>query len=367
MKADPRRRARSAPVAGQLFRAALRRSPDQISYVRAVSRGAADALTARVYDQVERDFGLLAPPTALHSAAPGPLAASWMILRESLVADGLVSRPAKEAVAAAVSLSNSCPYCVQVHSAAVHGLTGAADAGALAGDQLAELTDPQSRRLAEWARQSRQRDVAGAERPFTDAEAPEVIGTAATFHYLNRMVNIFLADSPLPANLPAAARSNAGPVLGWYMGMIADTAHPAGRSLFLLEPAEPAPDLNWAIGNPTVLAAFARACAAVDTAGAQYIPDSVRALVLDALRDWDGNDPGLTGWLTEALAPLPDPDRPVGRLAMLTAFASYRVDRTVIDLCRGRGHESDDEALISITAWASLAAARQIASWHDAK
>ena len=40
----------------------------------------------------------------------------------------------------------------------------------------------------------------------------------ATFHYLNRMVNIFLTDSPLPANLPAAARSNAGRVLGWYMG-----------------------------------------------------------------------------------------------------------------------------------------------------
>jgi len=367
MKADPRRRARSAPVAGQLFRTALRRSPDQIRHVRAVPRGTADALTARVYDQIERDFGLLAPPNALHSAAPGPLAASWLILRESLVADGLVPRPAKEAVAAAVSLSNSCPYCVQVHSVAVHGLTGAADGDALATDRLAELTDPQSRRLAEWARQSRQRATAGAERPFTDAEAPEVIGTAATFHYLNRMVNIFLTDSPLPAHLPTAARSNAGRALGWYMGMVADTPHPAGRSLFLLEPAEPAPDLHWAIGNPSVLAAFARASSAIDAAGAQYVPDLVRELVLTALRDWDGADPGLTDWLTEALAPLPNADRPVGRLAMLAAFASYRVDQTVIDLCRGRGPESDDEALISITAWASLAAARQIASWHDAK
>ena len=367
MAADPRRRARSAPVAGQLFRAALRRSPDQISYVRALPRGSADALTARVYDQVERDFGLLAPPVALHSAAPGPLAASWLILRESLVADGQVPRPAKEAIAAAVSLSNSCPYCVQVHTAAVHGLIGAGDASALATGQLAQLTDPQARRLADWARQSRQRAAAGAERPFTDTEAPEVIGTAATFHYLNRMVNIFLTDSPLPAKLPVAARSNAGRALGWYMGMIADTAHPAGRSLFLLEPAEPAADLNWAIGNPTVLAAFARATAAVDAAGAQYVPDSVRGLVLSALHDWDGADPALAGWPTEPLATLPPADRPIGRLAMLAAFASYRVDRTVIDLCRGRGHDSDDEALISITAWASLAAARQIASWHDAK
>jgi AhpD family alkylhydroperoxidase len=366
MSNDPSRKVRRTPVAGQLMRTALRRSPNHIRYVAAVRPRSAGALTARVYEQTERDFGVLAPPTALHAPAPGPLAASWLMLRESLVADGLVPRPAKEAVAAAVSLSNSCPYCVEVHSAAMYGLAGSADATALSGDQLADVSDPQARRLAQWARTSRQRDSADAERPFTDDEAPEVIGVMATFQYLNRMVNIFLDDSPLPPNLPAAARPNAGRMLGWYMGNTAGNAHPAGRSLFLLPPAEPAPDLSWAAGNPVLLDAFARAAAAIETAGEEYVPEPVRELVLKVLRDWDGSDPGLGGgWLADALAPLPDAVRPVGRLAMLTALASYRVDRTVVELCRSRPHEPDDEALISITAWASLAAARQIASWHS--
>jgi AhpD family alkylhydroperoxidase len=365
MSEDPSRKTRTAPVAGQLLRTALRRSPNHIRHVAAVRPRSASALTARVYEQTERDFGVIAPPVALHAPAPGPLAASWLMLRESLVADGLVPRPAKEAIAAAVSLSNSCPYCIEVHSVAMYGLAGSADASALSGDRLAEISDPQARRLAQWARTSRQRDTAGADRPFSDDEAPEVIGTALIFHYLNRMVNIFLDDSPLPANLPAAARSNAGRVLAWHMGTTADSAHPAGRSLFLLPPAEPGADLSWAASNPIILDAFARSMAAIDEAGEQFVPEPVRELVLQVLRDWDGSDPGLGGdWLADALAPLPDAVRPVGRLAMLTALASYRVDRTVIELCRSRPHEPDDEALISVTAWASLAAARQIAAWH---
>ena len=31
-------------------------------------------------------------------------------------------------------------------------------------------------------------------------------GVALTFHYLNRMVNVFLDDSPLPSGVPAPAR-----------------------------------------------------------------------------------------------------------------------------------------------------------------
>jgi AhpD family alkylhydroperoxidase len=358
------RKARKVPVAGQLLRSALRRSPSHIRHVTAVRPRSAGALATRVYEQVERDFGVIAPPVALHSPAPGPLAASWLMLRESLVADGLVPRPAKEAVAAAVSLSNSCPYCVEIHSAAMHGLAGPASASALSDDRVAELADPKARQLAQWARTSRQRDAAGAERPFTDQEAPEVIGVAATFHYLNRMVNIFLADSPL-ANVPVAARPNADRVLGWHMGNTAGNEHPAGRSLFLLPAAEPAADLGWAAGNPVILDAFGRATAAIEAAADEHVPEPVRELVLQLLRDWDGSEPALGGgWLVDALAPLPDAVRPVGRLAALTALASYRVDRTVIGLCRSRPHEPDDEALISITAWASLAAARQIASWH---
>jgi len=101
---------------------ALRKSLGQIRYVSPVPPGAAAGLVAEVYAQVEHDFGMLAPPVALHSPAAGPLAASWMMLRETLVVQGVASRAAKETVAAAVSVENGCPYCVTVHNAVLGGL-----------------------------------------------------------------------------------------------------------------------------------------------------------------------------------------------------------------------------------------------------
>src|ERR1700722_2652698 len=99
-------------MSATLAQRALRRALDQIRYVSPVRPAAATGLVAAVYAQVEHDFGMLAPPVALHSPAPGPLAASWVMLRETLAVQGQADRAAKEMVAAAVSVENACPYCV---------------------------------------------------------------------------------------------------------------------------------------------------------------------------------------------------------------------------------------------------------------
>jgi nitrate reductase beta subunit len=93
---------------GMIVRTALRASQAQIRQVSAVRRGAARDLVAGVYGQVERDFGMLAPPVCLHSPAPECLAACWLMLRETLLATGLVDRAAKEAVAAASCVCSAC-------------------------------------------------------------------------------------------------------------------------------------------------------------------------------------------------------------------------------------------------------------------
>lgn len=168
-------------------RTALRRSLGQIRHVTPVRPRSAPDLVDRVYRQVERDFGLLAPPVALHSPAPECLAACWLMLREALVADGQADRAAKEAVAAAVSQSNACPYCVEVHGASLHGLAGAGAAEALVAGELDSITDARIRAVATWARAGGRDSSSPAP---TAAQLPELIGVAVTFHYLNRMVNI---------------------------------------------------------------------------------------------------------------------------------------------------------------------------------
>lgn len=345
----------------RIVRKALHRSLEQVRYVSPVRPRQARDVVAAVYDQVERDFGMLAPPVALHSPAAGPLAASWIMLRETLVAAGTVERADKEAVAAAVSLGNRCPYCVAVHTASLHGLSFGAEAAALADDHLAAIGDPRRRELAHWARWAGVEQKGGPPPgPASPAERiPELAGVAATFHYLNRMVSVFLDDTPLPPELPAFARPPMMRLLGRFVRSGVRTFPRPGESLGLLPEAPLPADLAWAAGSPAVAGAFARAAAALDAAGREAVPASVRALVGAELDAWDGRPPGLSRtWVDERVTGLATGDRAAGRLALLVAIAPHQVSAgEVADFA---AIQEGEKALIQIASWSSLAAARRV-------
>ncbi|SDI17681.1 carboxymuconolactone decarboxylase family protein [Nonomuraea jiangxiensis] len=294
----------------------------QVRHVTPVRPAAAQGLVAQVYAQVEREFGMLAPPVILHSPAPQTLAASWAMLRESLLAEGTHSRETKEAVAAEVSRANSCPYCVDVHQATLDALlrTRPAPAGG-------------------------------------PARSPELVAVSATFHYLNRMVNVFLGPSPLPPRLPVAARGLMLRLFGLIMRPAAAKPRAPGAAAALLAPAPLPADLAWARDVPHLAGAFAGAAAAIDAAGRRSVPQGVRELVTSCLDGWDGTPPGPSrAWLAEPVSGLPPAQRPAARLALLTAMASYQVDQEVV--AEFRRQEPSDLTLVEFTAWASLAAAR---------
>ncbi|MEU5726438.1 carboxymuconolactone decarboxylase family protein [Micromonospora sp. NPDC047738] len=348
---------------GWLLRTAVRRSIVEIRYVTPVAPAAAPPPVAALYDQVERDFGVLAPPVVLHSPEPDALAACWAMLRETLVATGRVDRGVKEAVAAAVSVANRCPYCVEVHGTTLDALAGGPDATAVARDRVDLVTDPEMRRMATWARHSGARESSDRPAPpFGPAQAPEVIGVAVTFHYINRMVNIFLDDSPLPTAAPVAVRSALRRLLRTVMRHTGRTARAAGAARGQLPAAALPPDLGWARGSAPVADAFARAGAAIEAAGARALAPQVRDRVVAEVSRWDGRPLGPSrSWTRAAVADLPAAQRPVARLALLAALASYQVDASVIDDARGAG--LDDRGLIAATSWASLTAARRIGAW----
>jgi AhpD family alkylhydroperoxidase len=312
-------------MVGVVVRAALRKSLNQIRHVVAVRPADARGVVADVYRQSQRDFGMLAPPVALHSPAPRTLAAVWTMLRETLLANGGVDRATKEAVAAAVSVANACPYCVDVHGTAVAALAG--------GNRFP--------RVEAWVNGT-------GPAPGEPDHRPELVGVAVTFHYLNRMVNVFLPDSPLPGGLP---RGPGLSVFGRFIRTTARTPVRPGESLDLL-PAAPLPaDLSWAAGHPVVARAFGAAAAAFDGG----VPDSVRDLLATTT---DGARGIGRAWVDDLLTSLPPADRPAGRVALLTAFASYQLDDSVIGEFR-RDHP-DDRSLVELTAWASFTAARRL-------
>ena len=304
----------------------LRPVVGQVRYLRPVPARRARGLVAEVYRQLEEEFGLLAPPVALHAPVPELLAASWLMLRESLLADGPVPRHQRERVAAEVSRANACPYCVTVH-----GLAEAALAPTASG-----ATSPDS----------------DSQQPGSDSQQPgstsQLLGVARTFHYLNRMVNVFLPESPLPA----AAGAPGGGMLQRLLVTPAARPHPPGSSLALL------PGGHRSAPDP-VVEAFHRAEAAVHRAVDPWLPPGLAGLLPRLLAGWDGSPPPLgDGWLTDALATLPTGELPAGRFAVLTALSSYRVTPAVV--ADFRNWQPADEALLSIAAWASLLTARRL-------
>ena len=332
----------------------LRRSLAQIRYVTPVLPGAADGVVASVYAQAESDFGMVAPPLALHSPAPPLLAAAWAMLRETLLVTGQADRVQKEVVAASVSAANTCPYCVAVHTAAAHDLIPDLDAAAIAAGNLA---NPLLKETAGWASASGRRGDSQSAPPGNFAE---LAGVAVTFQYLNRMVTIFLPESPLPPMTPKA-------VGGWVMGMLASgmtTPRPVpGASLeFLPDAALPA-EFSWAARDSRIAAALGGAAAAIEEAAAQVVTPPVRELVAGRLRSWDGRPAGPSrAWADEAVAQLDQADRPAGRLAVLTTFAPYQVTKADVEGFRSVA-KTGDKAVVTLTSWASMAAARTVGAW----
>jgi hypothetical protein len=142
-----------------------------------------------------------------------------------------------------------------------------------------------------------------------------------------------------------------------------------GRSVPLLPAADLPASAAWAVGSPTIADAMARAYATLELAGARSVPASVRELVQRRVADWRGEETGLSRqWCEDLVAELPAEDRGAGRLALLTAFASYQVDEEVITEFRrdrsASGAGSDDAALVDTAAWAAFVASRQVGLWH---
>ncbi|MBW4701517.1 MULTISPECIES: carboxymuconolactone decarboxylase family protein [unclassified Micromonospora] len=340
-------------VAARVASSVVRR---QVRYVAPVPAGTARGLVAEVYAQAQDEQKLVVPPVLLHSPAPPVLAAYWMLMREPLIAGRVVDRRTKEAVAAGVSVANTCPYCVDMHSISLYDLATEDDAEAVADDRMADLGDPVVRAVAGWARQAH---TGATVPPFPAAHGPELVGVVVAFHYLARVVNVFLPDHLLPAGLSGAARRRFKRAVGRLLRPTLRAAPRPGRSLALLPVAALPLDAGWAAADPVVAGAAARAYRAFDLAGAEAVPASVRALVRDRLDGWDGQPPGPgRRWCDEAVGGLPERDRAAGRLALLTAFASYLVDDEVV--AGFRRVEPTDRALVQAVAWAAYAAAREV-------
>ncbi|SDN24403.1 alkylhydroperoxidase AhpD family core domain-containing protein [Streptomyces sp. cf386] len=323
--------------------------PSPFRYTEPLPPRSSTGAVAEVYTQIALDFGIAAPSTfVVLSSAPELLAPAWALMRESLIA-GAGSRTGKELVALGVSLANRCPFCVDAHTVLLHATGDHALAERVARGEAPK--DEVHARMLAWGRHTRVPGATLAPYPFPRAHAPAYLGTALSFHFINRIASALLTENLLPAGAQRfrAVRSLAGRTL---TRSVRRPARP-GTALALLDHADPGEAPAWAGGTAVGLAYAALLRAAL--AGADLLDTDDQDLVEEVIQDWDGAHPPLD------LSGFPDRrERPGARLALLAALAPYRI--TDEDVAAWRRPEHTDHCLVHLVAYGAFVAVDRIES-----
>ena len=170
-----------------------------IKHIKYIRKTKAKGKLKQLYKHIESNFGKLAVPFVLHSLNVELTAGVWVMLYETVLIEGNVRRSLKEAIATSVSEINKCNYCVDAHSIMIFGTEQKLYKTIYS--IIDSEADPKTEEdhLILWALQNLNFDSSIIlNPPFSKDEAPEIIGTAVLFHYINRMVTLFAGSSPLP-------------------------------------------------------------------------------------------------------------------------------------------------------------------------
>ncbi len=321
-----------------------------ISHIKSISPRQADGEVKEIYHQLKTEMGDVVEPISLHAIIPDLLKGIWGILRETVIIEDAVSRKIKEAVGAAVSASNECPYCVDAHTIMIIGLKDKLVADAIVKKDLDLIESDEVRKVVNWAFNTRNfKSMAINNPPFSSKESAEIIGTAVFFHYLNRMVTIFLGPTILPLNI------------NFFKGMMKAMAAKMFSGVLHAERKEGEnkgnyaniKGLYWASGNPRVEYVFTYFFHVVSELADQHVPQEVQSFIKDQIMDWDGSDMENTKNLDTVVSVVSSKNQPLARMLYLTAFSPHRIQ----DYHFKEFHmfyNGKDEQILASLCWASL-------------
>jgi len=337
-------------------------SRDGIKFLKKPDYKGSKGLRRLVLKQMRQEFQIV-PPITIHISNSKLMAANWTFSREVLIA-GSYARADRELVAAITSQINQCPFCVEIHTSMLYG---AGDKTGVDAIVAGKTNDKRKMALVDWARSTLTPNAPALTNPhFNETDKPYLIGTVLAFHYTNRMVNVFLEDSPLPVKISNKwLKSLSGRLIGFIAGRrIVSIAAKPGQSVYSDDEAILPDDFAWARANVPIARAVASFAKIAHVAGDSSLSAKARQSVLSVVDNWNGEHmPMGRAWIDEPLAPLSKADRPAAELALLTALASYRVTEKLI--AEFRRERPDDLDLINVTSWGAFIAMRRISTWID--
>lgn len=319
----------------------------------------AEGKLKQVYAQINHDLTLAAPFT-LHASQPDLVAAVWSAERETMF-HGIVPRGHKEAVVASVAVINECPYCVDAHTVMMQA-SDEGDAAKIVREQSGTVQDAKMQALVDWAKASRTPDAnIILKPPFSAEEAPEIIGGALAFHYINRMVNIFVDGMMMP-DMGFLNRMMRDMMSGTAIKAMMQRKIEPGASLKFLPEADLPEEFSWAENNDIIAKTFAGITATITSQAEEIVSEELFATVQAVYDSWHGEDMGMgRAWVNQAIANLDEKEAIVAKMMLLAGLASYQV--TESDIQAFRQYYPDDAQIISVTAWGAWSAVRRISSW----
>ncbi len=332
-------------------------SKKTMRYVTAVPPSRATDLARTVYQQIERDF-FINGSLSSRSRVPEIFAATWCLGREAVLVEDKLDKLTKEAMLATLSDVNDCPYCGEMLVSLVHAGDESEVAEAILASDEAASGDGLLQRRLEWVRAvATPGAVAPDQVPFNAEELPEALAALLAMSDINRFSHVVMDGSPV--KVPLGSRRLKSAALRLFAGELVPTQRhevEPGLAIGLLPESELPVDMRWAAGNNRLSTALARSAGVVESQSAGVISTATREFVRNNLRDWTGERMPLSrSWVEEEVAGLAEDEKPIARLALLLAKASYQIDDQVV---YGVLNDRSEENFIRILAWCSFTAAR---------
>ena len=332
-----------------------------INYIDSISAKEASGQVKTIYAELKKEMGDVVEPISLHAPLPDLLKGIWGILRETVLVEQEMSRKNKECVGAAVSSSNECPYCVDAHTIMIIGLKDKIAAKAIVNKDLSLISDDELKKLIDWSFNTRFFNLQMIkEAPFDAMQAPEVIGTAVFFHYLNRMVTIFLGPTILPMNISFLKEPMKKMAAAMFSKVLA-TKKEAGTLDYVEKISTSGRDFSWASTNERVEKVFQYFDSVTDKCADEYIPKETRDFINEEMQKWDGANLKSTKELDELLTKIPEGNRPMAKILYLICLSPHRIQPSHFEDCQ-KCFGGSSEAILGSFAWASFQAAKRIGS-----
>eukprot|EP01025_Chloroclados_australasicus_P052285 TRINITY_DN6089_c0_g1_i2.p2 TRINITY_DN6089_c0_g1~~TRINITY_DN6089_c0_g1_i2.p2 ORF type:complete len:370 (+),score=35.84 TRINITY_DN6089_c0_g1_i2:2366-3475(+) len=323
-------------------------------------------------------------PQALHLFDESLMIGHWSTLREILVVPGRFSRSEKEVLAAFVSKANECRFCVNAHTTFATGyghkefdnsVQSAIQQGA------PELLDnARLREIMEWFYHGNNQNTINKRVPFSKEDAPELLGTAFLFNYVNRLVDIISTRDEVMPDLPWIIQYliRTFPMLVQFMNWIVATLLPKmtvkapapglSSNFHTYTPEMLPKEFEWCAANEHIAAAFTAFAKAVDSLRDQYIPKNLQDIVAKFVDDeYDGSPAPISrNWVNKYLEgkvqDLSEGEIWAAKYMLLTVAARFQVDEQYENQLRD--YYPSVEQRRSMCIWAAFKAAQKVAHWQ---